>query len=148
MSPGRYQEAADLAKPAAEGLVRTAGADDGWTLTAWGVYGISACLSGHGEEGLAAMRSVAAARARVRGADSWNVASTHVQIGTCLVALHRYSEAEPLLLRSAALLEKDRGVSFDRTQAAYKALAELYANSGKPEQAAEWRNKLAPINRN
>jgi serine/threonine-protein kinase len=148
MSQGRYQEAADLAKPAAEGLVRTAGADDGWTLTAWGVYGISACLSGHSEEGLAAMRSVAAARARVRGADSWNVASTHVQIGTCLVALHRYSEAEPLLLRSAALLEKDRGVSFDRTQAAYKALAELYANSGKPEQAAEWRNKLAPINRN
>jgi serine/threonine-protein kinase len=148
MSQGRYQEAADMAKPAAEGLVRTAGPDDGWTLTAWGVYGISACLSGHGEDGLAAMRSVAAARARVRGADSWNVASTQVQIGTCLVALRRYAEAEPLLLRSAAILEKDRGVSFDRTQAAYKALGELYANSGRPEQAAEWQSKLAPISRN
>jgi tetratricopeptide (TPR) repeat protein len=93
------------------------------------------------------MRSVATARARVRGSDSWTVASTQVQIGTCLVALGRYAEAEPLLLRSAAILEKDRGVSFDRTQAAYKALGELYANSGKARQAAEWQSKLASVSR-
>jgi hypothetical protein len=70
-----------------------------------------------------------------------------VQIGTCLVALHRYAEAEPLLLRSAPILEKDRGARFDRTQAAYKALGELYANTGKPAQAAEWQSKLAPTSR-
>jgi serine/threonine-protein kinase len=147
MSQGRYQEAADVALPAAQGLSRTAGENDAWTLTAWGVYGISACLSGHGEEGLTAMRRVAAARARVGGSGSWGVASTQVQIGTCLVALHRYAEAEPLLLRSAPILEKDRGARFDRTQAAYKALGELYANTGKPEQAAEWQSKLAPTSR-
>ena len=147
MSQGRYQEAADVALPAAQGLSRTAGENDSWTLTAWGVYGISACLSGHGEEGLTAMRRVAAARARVGGSDSWGVASTQVQIGTCLVALHRYGEAEPLLLHSAPILEKDRGARFDRTQAAYKALGELYANTGKPAQAAEWQSKLAPTSR-
>ena len=37
MSQGRYQEAADMALPAAQGLSRTAGENDSWTLTAWGL---------------------------------------------------------------------------------------------------------------
>jgi serine/threonine-protein kinase len=139
---GRYPEAAEEAKQSAEGLSRTDGEDNAWTQTAWGIYGISTCLAGHADEGLAVLRRIAALRAQKSGADHWGTQSTQVHIGTCLVAQHRYAEAEPLLLKAATFLEKDRGVDFDRTQAAYRALSDLYAAVGKGEEARVWARKL------
>lgn len=142
MSQGRYQEAADEALAAAHGLARTLGESDGWTETAWGIYGLSSCLAGHAEDGLTALRRVAESRARSSAADNWRLDSTEVHIGTCLVAHRRFAEAEPILLRAARALEASRGVRFDRTQAAYRALRDLYAGSDRPAQAAEWGAKL------
>ena len=142
MSQGRYQEAADEALAAAQGLSRTLGDKDGWTQTAWGVYGLSACLAGRADEGLEALRRVAVLREAGAGADHWRVSSTHVQIGTCLIAAHRYAEAEPLLIHAAGILEKNRGPHFDRTQAAYKALHDLYSQTGRAAEAGEWQAKL------
>ncbi len=96
-------------------MSRTLGDDDSWTLTAWGVYGISACLSGHGDAGRAALRRVAVIRANQSVENQWRAMSTNVQIGTCLVALRRYGEAEPLLLNAVAALERARGTNNDHT---------------------------------
>ena len=43
----------------------------------------------------------------------------------------RYAEAEPLLLQSVPELEGTRGVKSDRTQSGYRALRDLYANTGR-----------------
>ena len=69
---------------------------------------------------------------------------TDVQIGTCLVSLQRYAEAEPLLLKSVALLESERGTSFDHTQTGYRAMRDLYAGSGRAAEAAKWQAKMLP----
>jgi len=57
----RYAEAMAIALPAAQGMSAVAGDEHQWTQSAWGVYGVAACLSGHGEEGLAALRRLARA---------------------------------------------------------------------------------------
>jgi serine/threonine-protein kinase len=140
----RFQEAADEALAAAQGLSRTVGDEYVFTQAAWNTYGISTCLTGHGEQGLAALRRVEAVRERRSQSLGWALMSVRVYIGTCLVALHRYAEAEPVLLQAVSVLENDRGTSFDRTQAGYRALRDLYAAIGNAGQAASWQRKLIP----
>jgi tetratricopeptide (TPR) repeat protein len=144
LSQKRYQDAADEALPAAQGLSRTLGDSDDWTLTAWSVYGTSACLAGHGDEGLAALRKVAAVRVTQRIADDWREVSARVQIGSCLVALGRYADAEPLLQQSVPILEALRGPTSERTQAGFRALRDLYANTGRLSEAAVLQKKMLP----
>jgi hypothetical protein len=56
--------------------------------------------------GAAELSDLAAVIGRIVGI--WS-AEWGFPFGTCLTAQHRYTEAEPLLLRAAAFLEKDRG---------------------------------------
>jgi tetratricopeptide (TPR) repeat protein len=140
----RYQEAADEALQAASGLSGTVGEQSSWTDTAWGVYGISACLSGHGEEGLTALRRAVALRTKRTGADSWTTMNTNVHLGVCLVNLHRYDEAEPLLLKAVAILENSRDKNLERTLTGYRALRDLYAATGRGEESAVWQRKMLP----
>ncbi len=140
----RYQEAADEALQAAAGLSATLGEQSSWTDTAWGVYGISACLSGQGEEGLAALRRAVALRTKRTGAASWTTMSTNVHLGVCLVNLHRYDEAEPLLLKAVAILENSRDKNLERTLTGYRALRDLYAQTGRADESAIWQRKMLP----
>ena len=143
----RYPEAMAMALPAAQGLSTVAGEQHQWTLTAWGVYGVAACLSGHGDEGLKALRRVALLRRSGADATDLRTQITDVKIGTCLVALHQYEEAEPLLLRTVASLEAGRGAGYLSTQDGYRALRDLYAGLGRPQDAAKWQSKMLPPGR-
>jgi hypothetical protein len=123
-------------------LSAAAGDEHQWTLTAWGVYGVAACLGGHGEEGLKALRRVAVLRRAGADATDWRSQITDVKIGTCLVAMHQYGEAEPLLLSTVASLEAGRGARYVSTQDGYRALKNLYAGLGRPEESAKWQSKI------
>jgi tetratricopeptide (TPR) repeat protein len=138
----RYTEAMELALSAAQGLSAVAGDEHQWTQTAWGVYGVAACLSGHGDEGLKTLRRVAALRRSSADAIDFRKQVTDVKIGRCLVALHRYEEAEPLLLSTVAGLEAGRGARYASTQDAYRALHDLYAALGRPQESAKWQSKI------
>ena len=63
-------------------------------------------------------------------------------------AVTQFETAEPLLLESAAALEKSldapRPPAAQRVMAAIRRLVALYQFWEKPEQAAEWRDKLPP----
>jgi hypothetical protein len=61
-----------------------------------------------------------------------------------MVSLRQYAAAEPLLLQAAARLETVRGPGFHRTQAAYQALQELYAQTQRTEEAERWKAKILP----
>jgi len=141
-SQQRYQEAADEALQAATGLSRTVGEQNGWTDTAWGTYGISACLAGHGDEGLDALRRSVAMRARKSGADAPWTMRIGIHLGECLVKLKRYEEAEPVLLHAVSVLEKSGTNNLERMQAGYRSLGELYVATGRADEAALWRAKL------
>jgi tetratricopeptide (TPR) repeat protein len=140
----RYGDAVTVGLPAADGLSHALGEEHAWSLTALGVYGAAACHTDQAEKGLAALRKVGAIRAQKLGVDNWRTLSTSVQLGTCLVVLNRYGQAEPLLLQAVPKLEKDRGAQFDRTQEGYRTLGELYAATNRPQEAAVWRSKLTP----
>jgi eukaryotic-like serine/threonine-protein kinase len=139
----RDAEAAAIEGPTAEGLSRVVGAEHPWTLLAWATYGIAACRSGN-DEGLTVLQRVVKVRARLYGEQDWHTLSTQVAIGTCMVSLHRYKDAEQVLLPAAAGLETARGASFHRTQAAYQALSDLYAGMQRPADVLVWQSKLLP----
>jgi hypothetical protein len=63
-------------------------------------------------------------------------------VGMCLAHLHRYPEAEPMLLQAAVDLEASRGKSFYQTQLAYTAIRDMYATMGRPAEAALFGAKI------
>src|SRR6202042_947630 len=110
-------------------------------LSAWNFYGGAACGSHHEEQGLAALRRVAAARQRIYPPGTWVIYSSQLGIGVCLYHLRQYGESEATLLAAVAGLETARGPSFTRTQDGYRALRELYATTGNADAAARWNAK-------
>jgi hypothetical protein len=138
----RFAEAAAIARPAAQTLERVAGADHAWTLYGWYVFGVAGCQGGQGPEGLAALRRTLAGRERQYGPADWRSVSTRLAIGSCLVSLKDYAQAEPILLETVKEFEKSRGPTFHRTQAGYQSLRDLYSGLGRPDDARIWANKL------
>jgi serine/threonine-protein kinase len=140
----RHAEAAALGRPAAEALQRLLGFEHPVTLYGWNAFATAACQTEQGADGLAALRRVEVARVKLYGPGDWHPASTRVGIGACLVALGRLQEAEDVLLEAVLALERARGASFHRTQAAYQALGDLYRRLGRTAEAERWAAKVAP----
>ncbi|HUB75266.1 MAG TPA: serine/threonine-protein kinase [Solirubrobacteraceae bacterium] len=140
----RYAEAAELAASVAHSLESTLGPESWYTLFAWNEYGTASCNDGHATQGLAALERVAAVRARTLPAGHRLIYSTNIDIGSCLTRLHRYSEAEPLLLEAADGLTRSRGTAYRRTQDAYAALRDLYEDMNQPQAANRWTAKITP----
>jgi eukaryotic-like serine/threonine-protein kinase len=140
----RYAEAAALAGPATAALERIEGPDHPWTLYGLHVFGSSACRSGQGEQGLAALRRAAELRDQRYGLGDWRSISSHLAEASCLVVLRRYAEAEPLLLHAVHEMEQLRGTTFNRTQDGYRSLRDLYTGLGRTDDAARWATRIAP----
>jgi eukaryotic-like serine/threonine-protein kinase len=62
--------------------------------------------------------------------------------GVCLTGLERYAEAEPLLIKAEEGLRESISTPTRHYTAAVEHLATLYEKWGRPNQAAEWRNKI------
>lgn len=71
----------------------------------------------------------------------WRVARAESVLGEGLVALRRFDEAEPLLIQAHATLLAEKGATFSETGAALDRLVVLYEAWGKPDQAAQWRDR-------
>ncbi len=69
---------------------------------------------------------------RTQTADSWRRARAQGAWGECLLALGRLDEAEPLLLRSLAVLEREVGGNSTATQDARRRIRRLNEARGKP----------------
>jgi tetratricopeptide (TPR) repeat protein len=142
LSLKRYQEAAEEAHQAAVGLSAIVGDNERWTKKAWDVFGLATCLEGNGEEGLRVLRRVRDLNIEVTGADSWLAMISNVHIGTCLVSLHRYAEAEPEILSTIESWAKTHDDRDNAIQDGYHALSDLYAATGRPKEAAVWQGKI------
>ena len=139
---GRFAEAVELARPAAEQLSKTLGEGHPIAAFGWNVVGGSSCGLGLYDQGIAALKKAEKARIALLGDQSWLTANTRVRIGICLVGAGRYAQAEALLLPAEVLLEKARGPGFERTQDALRALRDLYAGWGRPDEAAKYAARL------
>jgi tetratricopeptide (TPR) repeat protein/predicted Ser/Thr protein kinase len=140
----RNVEAAQLAESAARSLDSLLGADNSYSLSAWRTYAIASCNGPDVDAGLGAALRVETARRRLLPPEDRQVQSAAAAVGLCLFRAGRYAEAEPKLLAAAAGLEAARGLGFRPTRAAYATLRELYAATGRPEDAARMAAKLEP----
>ena len=136
-------EAAATGLPVARSLEALLGADNLYALGAWHQYGVAACNSHQEDQGIAALRRVAAARQRIYPPGTWVIFSSQLGIGVCLFHMRQYAESEATLLAAVAGLEAARGASFNRTQDGYLALRDLYSAMGKTDAAAGWNAKLS-----
>ena len=71
---------------------------------------------------------------------NWQIATTKLLIGSCVVGQKRYREAESLLLEAFPVIQENFGPNHRRTQVAIQDIIELYEAWGKPEKAAEYRS--------
>jgi tetratricopeptide (TPR) repeat protein len=139
---GRYAEAEALIRPTAVALDQIQGPEAPYATGAWSDFVVAACSGTDGAAGLEAAQRIDAIRTKTLAATDWHRISIQTDIGLCLVRLHRYREAEPLLRKSAADLEASRGVGFYTTQLTYKALRELYQQTGRAADAARLSAKI------
>jgi eukaryotic-like serine/threonine-protein kinase len=140
----RYKQAAETALPAANGLESTLGPEHWLTADAWQVYGNAACRAGQTADGLAALRRSAAEKEKRLGANAWRTLGNSADIGSCLRLMHRFDEAEPVLLAAIKGLRASRGEKFYLTQAAIVDLRDLYSDRGDMANAALWAAKIRP----
>jgi tetratricopeptide (TPR) repeat protein len=138
----RDEEAAATGLPVARSLEALLGADNLYTLSAWNFFGGAACGSHQEDQGLAALKRVAAARQRLYPPGTWVISSSQLSIGVCQFHMRQYVESEATLLAAVASLEAARGSNFNRTQDGYRALHDLYSAMGKAAEAARWNAKL------
>jgi eukaryotic-like serine/threonine-protein kinase len=79
--------------------------------------------------------------------DDWRTPSTRSTLGGCLLLEKKYTEAEPLLLSGydglAKAQERIPPSSKARFREAAERLVQLYEATDRPEQAAQWKQKLA-----
>lgn len=139
----RNEEAAAMGLPVARSLEALLGADNLYAMSAWNFYGGAACGSHQEDQGLAALKRVAAARQRLYPPGTWVISSSQLSIGVCLFRMRQYGESEATLLAAVAALEAARGANFNRTQDGYRALHDLYSALGKADEAARWDAKLS-----
>jgi hypothetical protein len=66
----------------------------------------------------------------------WLTASAEAALGRCLVAAGRFAEARPLLERSLATLERERGADNEQTRACAGALQDLARRTGVRDSPA------------
>ena len=74
--------------------------------------------------------------------DHWRVGHLESSLGDCLRRLGHYEEAEELLVRAGAKLEKSLGGRDRLTRRALDRLAELYDELGRSEKAAAVRARI------
>jgi serine/threonine protein kinase len=102
-------------------------------------------------DALSATGSTAAAERHYREALELGVAALapeHVEttrarrvLGNLLAAAKRFDEAEPLLIAAAEAREKRLGRGHANAKATHGEVAKMYEAWGKPEKAAEWRQR-------
>ena len=72
---------------------------------------------------------------RAKQPPTWRTADAESVLGGCLAAQGRFEEAEPLLLESYPLLQKDKGDGAKHAAEARQRIADLYKAWGKPEKS-------------
>jgi serine/threonine protein kinase/tetratricopeptide (TPR) repeat protein len=83
---------------------------------------------------------------------AWQGFATRVQLGVSLAAQKKFTEAEPLLLAGyEGMKSRERSMRpderADNLPDALGHLVQFYTDSGQPEKAAEWRQKLDAYHR-
>jgi tetratricopeptide (TPR) repeat protein len=143
---GRGALAGPLFGEAVDRARKRFGPDDPRTAGMIAASGISLLQQGKWTEAESVLRDCLAIRQKTQP-EEWSTFNTHSMLGDSLLGQKKYAEAEPLILSGYAGLKAREGKipppGKPRLADAAERVVRLYEAWGKPEQAAEWRAKLA-----
>lgn len=78
--------------------------------------------------------------------DDWRAFNARSMLGGSLLGQKKYAEAEPLLLSGyEGMKQREASIPKVRLNEALQRLVQLYDATQRPEQAVEWRKKLAAL---
>jgi tetratricopeptide (TPR) repeat protein len=141
---GKYDLAEKYEAQALAGQRRALGAEAPDALTCEADLALAYVSQGKFTEAEPVARETLEADKKVRP-DDWQRYRAGSLLGASLAGEKKYAEAEPLLLEGyqGMLVRKDLIDASDRShlELAHQWLVQLYAASGKPDKAAEWKNK-------
>jgi eukaryotic-like serine/threonine-protein kinase len=142
---GRNADADALYAKVAEAARRTLGPQHAETLSALSGIGSIRIQLRKYAEAEPVLREVLAGSEK-SGPNEWRRYSSLSLLGESLSGQGKYAEAEPLLLGGyAGLIERESAIpmtSRDNLQNAGTWIVELYRNWGKPEIAADWKQRV------
>jgi serine/threonine protein kinase/tetratricopeptide (TPR) repeat protein len=101
------------------------------TMEARRLLGMASLGEGEAHAAEPILREVAEWFRRTQTADSWRRARAQGAWGECLLALQRFDEAEPILLQSLTVLEREVGRTSTMTQDAIRRIRRLNEARGK-----------------
>jgi hypothetical protein len=110
------------------------------------VLGLSLLDEGRARQAEPLLRESPDLRCRSLPAGHWLIASSEGVLGGCLTALHRYREAERLLLRAHAAMSATLGETHERTVDTRRKLVALYETWGRPAKAEAFRLPAPKVN--
>jgi serine/threonine protein kinase len=83
--------------------------------------------------------------------DDWRTFNARSMVGGCLLGERKYAEAEPLLVSGYQGLKEREATFLDvskpRLKEALQRLVQLFQSTNRPDQAAEWKQKLEDFER-
>lgn len=144
---GKFAEADPLWTKVLAESERTLGPAHRLSVQARDAIGASLLREGRGEAALAMLQRALELRTG-SAPGAWQTASTRSRVGECLVTLGRFAEAEPLLLASHEILQKNaaRIPPWNQSEIARVAarIEQLYSAWDRPDKAREWRQPSSP----
>jgi serine/threonine protein kinase/tetratricopeptide (TPR) repeat protein len=147
---GRFSEAEPLFREALAIQKKSLG-NDHIRVCEW-LEDLAGTLQGRGEltESEALLRESLAIREK-RQPEIWETFDCRSMLGGNLLAQRRYGEAEPLLVSGyEGIKQREQRIPFHRRESLGKALArlvQLYEATDRPDQAAQWKQKLAEFDK-
>ncbi len=81
-------------------------------------------------------------RRRILPVDHWSIAAAEFQVGSNLIRMEKYAEAEPYLMDCYRVNKIQFGVEHAYTQATLTRIVDMYDGWKKPQKAAEYRALL------
>ncbi len=146
LTQGRYVAAASLLGKVVEAQHRVLGPGDIVTTRSLASLGEAKLFERKYAEAEQPLREALGNYEKLNS-EIWGRYETQSLLGASLAGQLKYAEAEPLLLAGyRGLLARQTTMPADSRSAldaARERIVQLYQDSGKPEQAAEWRRKMS-----
>jgi WD40 repeat protein/tetratricopeptide (TPR) repeat protein len=142
----KWAEAEPIVRQAIDAIREQYGADDPRTAGILSNLGMGLIEMGKWAEAEPYLRECLAIREKSQP-DEWNTFNARSMLGGTLLGQKKFAEAEPLVVSGYEGMEareaKIPPAGKSRLEEAAKRTVKLYEDWGKPEQAAEWRARLA-----
>ncbi len=142
---GQVDEAEQLFREVAETIEGVLGPGHPNTLTSWNNLASLLSEAGRGDEAEPLFRDLVARS--VKHLSEEHILTGVIRIGyaLCLRDLQRFEEAEEQALAGFPVIEGRLGSQHPTTRQIAEQIAQIYDRWEKTDQAAEWRDKYAPV---